>query len=181
MSFKKDIRTLGVNAVTELNEVNAAIKDLESKKEGYYKPTYDKMMQELVDKRDTLITGTQRKAKELAEAYKKDKAASLAPKGAELTEDAALLTSGLNLTAAELEALFDKHKGNATMQRLVSEYANKNEIAISRVATTAKDYNEAADNMLGYINSALQRPEYADIFNSDDYFNQITPACMNED
>ena len=182
MSFKSDIRTLTTGAITELNELNAKIKDLESKKEGYYKPTYEAMMKELTDKRDSLILGTERKARELADAYKKSVKERFTPKGAELTDDAALLTSGLTLTGAELDALFDKHKGNNTMQRLIGEYAAKNEVtSFTRVVATEATYHEAADTMLAYTRNALQRPEYADIMLTDDYFAKITPDVMKED
>lgn len=182
MSYKNDIRTLTTKAIKELNEVNAKIKDLKKVEKNYYKPRYEELMKELTDVREALIAGTIKKATELADNYKKGVREKLAPKGEELTADAALLTSGINLTGDELNTLFDKYKGNYTMQRLISEYASKNDVkSFMRVVATEAVYNDAADHLLTYTKSALSRPEYADLMLSDDYFKQITPDVMREE
>lgn len=52
--------------------------------------------------------------------------------GGALTDDAQLLSVGVKLRDTDLEKMFDKHAGNYTMQRLISDYADQNGIRIRR-------------------------------------------------
>lgn len=52
--------------------------------------------------------------------------------GGALTDDAKLLSVGVKLRETDLEKMFDKHAGNYTMQRLIVDYANQNELKINR-------------------------------------------------
>lgn len=49
-------------------------------------------------------------------------------KGAEMTPDANLLTSGISLTKKDLESMLGRNKGNRTMLQLVLRYANDHKI-----------------------------------------------------
>lgn len=53
--------------------------------------------------------------------------------GAALTDDAKLFSVGVKLRDSDLEKLFDKYNGNFTMQRLVCDYAQQNDVKINRV------------------------------------------------
>lgn len=52
--------------------------------------------------------------------------------GGALTDDAKLLSVGVKLRETDLEKMLDKHAGNYTMQRLIVDYANQNELKINR-------------------------------------------------
>ena len=52
-----------------------------------------------------------------------------------LTDDAALLSVGVILSPHDVEVMFDRHAGNSTMQRLISDYAQQKSVKIDRVYT----------------------------------------------
>ena len=101
--------------------------------------------------------------------------------GARLTDDAKLLTGAFNLTAADLEAMFDRatKDRNRTMQRLICEHARNHQVkGFGRVYYTEKDRREAADTLLRYALNALVRPEYAALLADDAQFMRILPAAI---
>ena len=88
--------------------------------------------------------------------------------GGALTEDAQLLSVGVKLRDIDLERMFDKHAGNYTMQRLITDYAEQNGIRIRRVAEfpnggliqTVKNVPYIANKSVGWHT----RPEFYDQF-----------------
>ena len=62
-------------------------------------------------------------------------------------EEVALLNSGIKFTAEELVDKFNKHKGNTTMQRLYSDYAEAKELRIG--FPSAKQQEEDINLLLG--------------------------------
>lgn len=88
--------------------------------------------------------------------------------GGALTEDAQLLSVGVKLRDIDLERMFDKHAGNYTMQRLITDYADQNGIRIRRVAEypngvliqTVKNVPYIANKSVGWHT----RPEFYDQF-----------------
>ena len=182
MSFKTELRELTIRSITKLNNLNNLINELQAHQKNYYKPTFDEMMQELKDESYAIKTATANKLNELATAYKEEKSDKLAPKGSDLTDDIKLFKSGIILTGKELNTLFDKYNDNNTMKRIISEYAEKNNVdSFQRSIDTELTYHEAADRLVSYAKNALNHEDYAKLITDDRSFSQITPECMKED
>ena len=67
------------------------------------------------------------------------------------------------------------------MQRLISEYAEEHHVSLGRAYYSVADKFAGADVMRQYAFNSFSRPEYADIMDSDQYFQQITPAAVKAD
>lgn len=85
------------------------------------------------------------------------------PSGAKLDmEEVALLNSGINFTAEEINYKYDKFKGNSTMQRLYSDYAINKELRV--YFPSPKDQEEEIISLLdrsiqavGFLGNAKEK------------------------
>lgn len=84
-------------------------------------------------------------AKGLVTAYKAKMKEADSLKGSEITEDAALFSAGVKLTAEDILAILNRNEGNATMQQLAIRYAAENKIDIGNVTYVGhtRDMQEA--------------------------------------
>ena len=181
MNFSKKIRAITIDTLNNLDAANSEIKRLEKEREKYYKPTFEQLWKEAQNRRDAVIAEGRKKIEWEISDFKKSVRQRYTPKGAELTEDAALLNSGITLTRADLETLWDKHSGNITMQRLLSEYAESHKIIIGRTYFSEESKMDAADTMRQYFNNAMQRPEYGDVWRNEEWFTKVTPEAIREE
>lgn len=62
-----------------------------------------------------------------------------------------LLNSGIAFSDNEITAMADKHKGNPTMLRILSDYCNKNEIRNPRVISLSHSALNDKDSILGSV------------------------------
>ena len=101
-------------------------------------------------------------------------------KGDELTADAKLLESGVELNKADLTRMFDAAKAvnNHTMMELAWRRSLKDGIVIERPYFSEKDLNDAADMMERYANSALSDSAYFGIWSAPGKLATITPAAL---
>ncbi len=172
MSFKNEFREHVMNTLAGLQKINAEIEKFKASESNYSKEYATECFKEFESKKFALISESNRKANELVGSYKKQVHEEFATKGEDLTEDAKLLSSGINFTAAELDELAEKHAGNRTMERLIYDFADRNGIIMYNKRPTESDKLELADSLMNWHRSVTQRPEYADIWTSDDYFNE---------
>lgn len=86
----------------------------------------------------------------------------------------ALLTSSVPLDASDLERTFDT--GNAATRRLVLKRAARDGISINRTVYSSEDYINACTNMMTFYDSALQRPQWAELWLSD--VDVVCPPCL---
>lgn len=88
--------------------------------------------------------------------------------GSAITDDARLLSVGVKLRDTDLEKMFDKHAGNYTMQRLISDYADQNGIRIKRAVTYPNaNLIQTVKNVPYVANKSVSwhtRPEFYDQF-----------------
>ena len=181
MRFTENIRTITLKALDELERADAEIKELESQRENYYKPRFDELMTEATSKRENIIaSGRDSITKEISD-FKARIKERYTPKGEEITADANLLNCGIALNENDIESLIDKYKNNNTMQRLLHEYASKNNLNIDRKYIGEAEKSKAADEMINYYNSVMQRPEYSDVWRDrEQYQSSIGDELMGE-
>ena len=86
----------------------------------------------------------------------------------------ALLTSGIPLDASDLERTFDV--GNDATRRLVLKRAERDGITLNRSVFLAEDYVNGCSSMLTFYDSALQRPQWAELWLSD--VDVVCPPCL---
>lgn len=86
----------------------------------------------------------------------------------------ALLTSSIPLDASDLERTFDV--GNAATKRLVLKRAERDGIAINRTVFSPENYIDGCASMLTFYDSALQRPQWAELWLSD--VDTVCPPCL---
>ena len=175
MKYTTSMTDLMIKSVNELKRLNASIKDLKSKEKSYYKPTYDSLMKDLVTKRENLISETTQKSDSYLEWYKKDLHKAYVIDPARITPDSELLKGNFDLSASELEEMLDNHSNNRTMQRMIWDYANKSGIKLNRKGMESEaDVMDKANRVRLAVISAMERPEYSDIWTSSDYLAQLT-------
>lgn len=86
----------------------------------------------------------------------------------------ALLTSSIPLDASDLERSFDV--GNDATRRLVLKRCERDGISINRTVYSSEDYINACTNMMTFYDSALQRPQWAELWLSD--VDTVCPPCL---
>lgn len=88
----------------------------------------------------------------------------------------ALLTSNVPLDASDLELAFDV--GNAATRRLVLKRAERDNIAINRTVYSPADYVNGCSSMMTFYDSAMERPQWAELWLSD--VDVVLPPCLVE-
>ena len=85
-----------------------------------------------------------------------------------------LLTSSIPLDASDLERTFDV--GNDATRRLVLKRAERDGIMLNRTVYSPENYIDGCASMLTFYDSALQRPQWAELWLSD--VDTVCPACF---
>lgn len=179
MSFLSDIRTTTHRYVAMIAQRNQEISDFEKKFANFYsRDVFRQKRNELETEKRNTIESARSAIQTIVDAYKDRVKTADVLNGSDVTDDARLLTGAFHLTAADLEAMFDRCSGNRTMQRLIADFAHEHEIFIARKFYTAADKLEGAELMRRYAFNAFDRPEFSDIMGSDSYFSQITPEAL---
>ena len=182
MIFKNKIRSTALEYAAQIRKKDQEIKDFESRYAAVYsREHFQKERGKLEQERQQILSSAEMALNELAETYKDDVVGQDALEGSRLTDDAKLLTGAFNLTAADLEAMYDRATAdrNRTMQRLVFEYVQNHQVkGFGRAYYTEKDRREAADKLLQYALHALVRPEYTALLANDVKFMKIVPAAI---
>lgn len=86
----------------------------------------------------------------------------------------ALLTSNVPLDASDLERSFDV--GNDATRRLVLKRAERDGISINRSVYSPEDYVNGCSNMLTFYDSAMERPQWSELWLSD--VDVVLPPCF---
>lgn len=85
-----------------------------------------------------------------------------------------LLASDIPLDASDLERTFDV--GNAATRRLVLKRAERDGISINRSVYAAEDYVNGCASMMTFFDSAMERPQWAELWLSD--VDVVLPPCL---
>ena len=179
MNFTTKIRNITLKTLTELEEANAKIAELEREKQNYYKPAFAELMDKATARREEAISSGRNQVSAEIDLFKCEVRKRYTPNGEDLHADAALLTTpGVEINREDMEALLDKHAGNITMQKLLFKYAEAQKLNIGRVFVSEKQMCEAADSMKQYFENAMSRPGYAEVFRNDAWFNKACPDIL---
>lgn len=182
MIFKNKIRAIALEYAALIRKKDQEIKDFESKYAAVYsREHFQQERGKLEQERQHILKSAEMTLNDLADGFKDALIGDDALEGSRLTDDAKLLTGAFNLTAADLEAMYDRATAdrNRTMQRLVFEYVQNHQVkGFGRVYYTEKDRREAADKLLQYARNALVKPEYAALLADDVQFMKIVPAAI---
>lgn len=81
-----------------------------------------------------------------------------------------LLTSTVPLDASDLEMSFD------ATRRLVLKRCERDGITINRTVYSPEDYVNACTNMMTFFDSAMERPQWAELWLSD--VDTVCPPCL---
>lgn len=85
-----------------------------------------------------------------------------------------LLTSSIPLDASDLERTFDV--GNDATKRLVLKRAERDGITLNRSVFSPENYIDGCASMLTFYDSALERPQWAELWLSD--VDTVCPPCL---
>ena len=185
MSFTSDIRSTTRRYVAMITQHNQEIADFEKKFRDYYsRDVFQQKRNELEATKRTTVEAARNAIQVIVDNYKAQVKDMDALNGAEVTDDAKLLTGAFKLTAADLEAMYDRAaagQGNRTMERLISDYARDHDIFISRTFHSVADKLEGAETLKKYAFNSFDRPGYSDIMDSDQYFAKILPEAIKGD
>ena len=103
--------------------------------------------------------------------------------GSEITDDAKLLNSGINLNERDIEAIAERSKGNQTMGRMLFEYCQTHNFKVPEV--TLLDYGsgsrtaeeiEGCKSGIHYFSKWIDKPQYA-----DDMLHKMLPYLFEEE
>lgn len=182
MYYVNSLRTITLKHLADLAEVDKELEAYNREKSCYSDEYFKARVAPLKSKRSEVVDAGKRSIKELLSQYREDVVSRYTPNGDELTTDAAVLTSGMKLDKTDLERIFDKHPGNVTMQRLVSEYASQHGVKdFSRAFFSEQDRITAAEKLALYAEGALDAPWRASFITNDAYFDKIqTDAIRGE-
>lgn len=86
----------------------------------------------------------------------------------------ALLASDVPLDASDLERTFDV--GNDTTRRLVLKRCERDGISINRTVFSPENYIDGCASMLTFYDSAMERPQWAELWLSD--VDVVFPPCL---
>ena len=182
MYYVNSLRTITLKHLGDLAEIDKELEAYNREKDCYSDEYFKARIAPLKSKRSDIVDAGKRSIKELLSQYREDVVSRYTPNGDELTTDAAVLTSGMKLDKTDLERIFDKHTGNCTMQRLVSEYASQHGVKdFSRAFFSEQDRITAAEKLALYAEGALDDPWRASFITDDKYFDKIqTDAIRGE-
>lgn len=86
----------------------------------------------------------------------------------------ALLASNVPLDVSDLERTFDV--GNDATKRLVLKRAERDGLSINRTVFSPENYIDGCASMLTFYDSAMERPQWAELWLSD--VDVVFPACL---
>lgn len=143
---------------TELDEVMGQLVNSRKYSADHIQNVLRPKKGELEKKLRRIADDTKFRVEKMTAAYIAELEAENHLDGAALTDDAQLLSVGVLLRDVDLEKMFDKHAGNFTMQKLITDYAKQNNISIKRtllppngnLIQTLKSLPYTADRCVGW-------------------------------
>ena len=175
----EEIREILSLSLEELKKAQKVLEDWESKKSIYATSYFNEQLSEKKASVEAVTDRCKTAIDAAVNMYKNSVSDGNKLKGEDLTADAQLLSSGLALEKADLQAIFDRSKGNYTMQSLVMRYAEQHNINIDRMFFSTEQTHEAAERLGNYAKNALTRPEYMAIWSDEKQCEKIeSPALI---
>ena len=182
MKFTEKLRSTAESYVKKIQQAEKAIAD--HQKNGineYSAARYHEILFELQEKESEIKREGMAAVNAVIDEYKGELSRRYVAKGDELNAgDMALLSSGYQLKAADLAAMFDRYApDNHTMLRAIVEYCENNKIEIDREYFGEAAKVAAADSLRTYALNCFHRPDYG--METEAYFAQIFPRELAGD
>ena len=154
--------------------------DLLKKGRGVY--TVDELRRretEIVAQRDEIIKEANYEIFKAKQAFLKEIENIDALKGDDINADAKLLDGTIELTTNDLEQMFDRNKGNRTMQQLIWRYALAHVANFGRNFIDRAQIEAAAENMTRYAYRGITDGiYYENIFMNEKNFEKIVDDAL---
>lgn len=166
MKFTVEMRKIVMESASQIAVLDEKIKKLVSddrlKGSQVYKENIAKAEAERRDALEKAVYDLEECHKKFREEIKD----RYLPKGEELTPDANIFTSNIELTPDEIVSYMEKYSNNNSMTRLIIDYAKKKGIEPNdkmkayKFLTSKEEMLIASDKLLAYCRSALTDPMY---------------------
>ena len=174
MKYIKEMQELIKKTCNDVNKANESIEKLRKEEKYYHKETFNNLMEEAINKRESVINEANTTAEKYFAWYRNALHKEFAMNPEKITPDAELLKGGFNLSAGELEEMLDNHSTNRTMSRMIWDYADNHKIMLNRKPMEKEeDILLKANQAVLAVRSATQRPQYAETWTSNDYLAQL--------
>lgn len=176
MKIANSVREITRKMLADVAKIDKQIEDLQNHASIYTNEYLAQEKQKLQNKKAEIISSGKSDVDALASMYRADvKKRYKIEASEELTKLSSILNAGFAFTAAELDAMVDEYAAvSPALVRLIGDYANKNGVKLSRSIKTEQEASSFADTMVQYYNCAASRPQFADVWDSDDYFVNIS-------
>ena len=171
MNFTSKLRETTINNAKVLEAKSAKIQEWIDNDRFTGSPYQKEQITAAQNERAEALNAAVTELEQITETFIDETAARFMPKGSELTEDAAIFTSGIKLTEAEIKRYVDKYADNKTMLRIISAYADLHEYDIKAMipfVATQGETEAAAKMLLSYCKSALTDTSYLATFINDE-------------
>lgn len=140
MSFVNDMRNTVRNYHAAVVSAEKEMAEFTLEYSGVYRgEVFKQKRAALAEKRDAAVKNGNDAIYSLLHNFKEKIKGIDALVGADLTDDAKLLDSPIELSKEDLTAIYDRNKGNRTMQQLTMQRAKKAGIFIDRIFYTEAD------------------------------------------
>ena len=169
---KSMVRGLAKAVIEELKSNDAEMNKLKENRGIYSENYFSQLQNEIRVKREDIVNNTRNKTADALDEYRDSIEKAYKLNGEDITPDAKLFNTGLKLTTEQLNDLSERYADNMTMSQLIENYAKENEISYQTRTKSKADALQLADALDNYMESVTDRPEYADIWTSDEYFEE---------
>ncbi|MBP3335211.1 MAG: hypothetical protein J6L61_03565 [Ruminiclostridium sp.] len=175
MTIKGKIKNSIENGYSIMNRYEADVKRIRN----IYGDCKDEILAEKIKeaavRRDYDLIQNRKELASVLERFKNDAVKRCAVNADDIPEKTfMLLSSDIPLDASDLEMSFDT--GNAATKRLVLKRAERDGITINRTVYSPEDFANACSSMLTFFDSAMERPQWAELWLSD--VDTVCPPCI---
>lgn len=168
-NLKKTVKDIVKDALSKYQKENKKVREFAAERSRYNPDYYNEKKAEMEAARDAILKAAQKQIDAHVSAFNEQFHDKL--DASQITDDVKLLNCGLKLSAEDLHDIFDRSKGNPTMQMLVQRYANDNQVhGYNRQYVTAAMKREHVEGLSKIAKNAFSRPDWVDSWTSDEYW-----------
>ena len=175
MTIKTKIKNSIENGYSIMNRYEADVKRIKNVYGDCKDEIFAEKIKEAAVRRDYDLIQNRKKLATDLERFKNNAVKRCAVTADDVPEKTfALLTSTIPLDASDLERTFDV--GNDATRRLVLRRAERDGITINRTVYSPENYIDGCASMLTFYDSAMERPQWAELWLSD--VDTVCPPCL---
>ena len=175
MTIKTKIKNSIENGYSIMNRYENDVKHIRKVYGDCRDDVIAEKLKEAAIRRDFDLLQNRKELASVLERFKNDAVKRCAVNADDIPEKTfMLLSSDIPLDASDLEMSFDT--GNAATKRLVLKRAERDGIALKRTVYSPEDYVNGCSSMLTFYDSAMERPQWAELWLSD--VDVVCPPCL---